>query len=104
MAEAAVLAVVGAAATSQWAGPSTFTARHEESHRKEIGDIQLYNDRWYNNIPDQEVDSDEEKEFRSRRDEAHQKGKQYGNSIQDYKGHRCLILSRKSVLAIKCEH
>ncbi|KAF9069531.1 hypothetical protein BDP27DRAFT_720538 [Rhodocollybia butyracea] len=86
MAEAVVLAGIGAAATasSQWIGPSTFTARHEESQRKKMGDIQLYNDRWYN-IPDQEVDSDEEKEFQSLRNEAQQKGSDYGSSISDFK-------------------
>ncbi|KAF9069530.1 hypothetical protein BDP27DRAFT_1447691 [Rhodocollybia butyracea] len=108
MAEAAVLAVLGGAATasSQWVGPSAFTARHEESHRKEMGDIQLYNDRWYNNIPDQEVDSDEEKDFQRRRDEARQRVKEYGKSIQDYKGTSMLnpvkkIRTRNKVRASK---
>ena len=67
MAEAAAIGSLGVAASvaSKWIGPTAFAARHEESHRKEMDQLQKSTDRWYKEISDQEVNSDEELEFQN---------------------------------------
>ncbi|KAE9403121.1 hypothetical protein BT96DRAFT_917738 [Gymnopus androsaceus JB14] len=68
MAEAVAIGALSVAASvaSNWMEPTTFPARHEESHRKEMDRLQKNTDHWYKGISDQEVNSDEELEFQKR--------------------------------------
>ncbi|KAF9074543.1 hypothetical protein BDP27DRAFT_1316413 [Rhodocollybia butyracea] len=89
MAEAAGLAGLGAATTlaAKWIGPTSFTARHEENHRKSSDSLQQHITHWYKDIPDLEVESDEEREFQRLQNEyvARENENSYHESIQDYR-------------------